>query len=79
MDMVKLAQLMLLCPNLKKLWAERCTIVPANSIFSSPITSTFNAVRFNENPFTCQCEKEDRNSEGFQILHFIGHFEIIWQ
>jgi len=31
--------------------------VPANSIYSGPITSAFNAVRFDENPFTCHCKK----------------------
>ena len=30
--------------------------------FSAPITSTFNAMCFDENPFTCQRKKEDRNS-----------------
>ena len=30
-----------------------------NSIFSGPVTSIFNAIRFDENLFTCQCEKED--------------------
>ena len=28
-------------------------------IFSGPIKSIFNAKRFDENSFTCQCEKED--------------------
>ena len=27
-----------------------------------PITSLFNAVCFDENPFTCQCEKEDKKT-----------------
>ena len=27
-------------------------------------------MRFDENPFTCQCEKEDKKTDGFQILHF---------
>ena len=34
----------------------------ADSIFSGPITSAFDAMRFDENPFTCQREKEDRNT-----------------
>ena len=33
-------------------------------------TSTFNAVRFDENPFTCLCNKEDEKAEGFQIWYF---------
>ena len=32
-----------------------------DSIFSGPMTSTFNGMCFDENLFTCQCEKEDRN------------------
>ena len=49
-------------------------MMPANSTFSTPITSTFNAMCFDENSFTCQCKKEDRNSYGFQILHFYWLF-----
>ena len=37
-------------------------------------TSTFNAMHFDSNPSACQCEKEDRNSWGFQILHFYSLF-----
>ena len=52
--------------------------MPANSIFSSPIlitiTSTLNAMCIDENPFTCQCEKEDKRAERFQILHYYGSF-----
>ena len=29
----------------------------ANSVFSGPVTSIFNAMRFDGNPLTCQCEK----------------------
>ena len=36
-------------------------------IFRSYNTFTFSATRFDENPFTCQCEKEDKKAEGFQI------------
>ena len=42
--------------------AEKCMDVPANTIVSSPVTSTFNAVPFDKSPFTCQCEKEDRKA-----------------
>ena len=31
-------------------------------------------MRFDEIPFTSQCEKEDRKAEGFQISHFYGSF-----
>ena len=48
---------------------EWCTDAPANSIFS-----TFSALCFDDSPFTWQCEKEDRNSSGFQILHFYWSF-----
>ena len=34
--------------------------------------SIFNAMRFEENPFTCQYEKEDKKAEMFQISHFYG-------
>ena len=29
---------------------------------------------FDESPFTCQCEKEDKKTEGFQIPHFYSSF-----
>ena len=32
------------------------------SIFSGPVTSTVNAVRFDESPFTCQCEEGDKKA-----------------
>ena len=31
-------------------------------------------MRFNENPFTYQCKKEDKKAEGFQISHFYWSF-----
>ena len=37
-------------------------------------TSTFSAVRVDENLFTCQCEKEDKKAEGFQMSHFDWSF-----
>ena len=43
-------------------------------IFRSYNTSTFNAMRFDENRLTRQCENEDRNSSGFQISHFYWSF-----
>ena len=43
-------------------------------IFRSCNTCTFNAMRYDENPFTCQCKKEEENAEGFQILHCYWSF-----
>jgi len=34
----------------------------------------FSAVRFDENPFTCQCENEDKKAKGFQISYFYWSF-----
>ena len=31
-------------------------------------------MHFNENNFTCQCEEEDKMTQGFQMLHFYGSF-----
>ena len=41
-------------------------------IYSGPITSTFSAIRFDENLFTCRRKKEDRKA--FQISHFYWLF-----
>ena len=41
----------------------------ANSIFSGPVAATFNALRFHDYPFTCQCKKENKKAEGFEISH----------
>ena len=43
-------------------------------IFRSYGSSTFNVIRFDENPFICLCEKEDKKAEGFQIWHFYWSF-----
>ena len=48
--------------------------VPANNIFSGPITSTVNAVPFDKSRFTRQCKKEDRKALRFQILLFDWSF-----
>ena len=37
-------------------------------------TPAFNAVRFDNNPFTCQCETEDKKAKGFRILFFYWSF-----
>ena len=43
-------------------------------IFRSYNTSTFNAMRFDANPFSCQCEKEDKEAEGSQMWHLYWSF-----
>ena len=43
-------------------------------IFRSYNIYFFNAMRFDENPFTCQCEKQDKKDEGFQISRFYWSF-----
>ena len=43
-------------------------------IFRSFNTSTFNAMRFDENPLTCQCKKKERRKSLFQISHFYWLF-----
>ena len=37
-------------------------------------TFIFNSMHFDENSFTCQCEKDDKKAEGFQTSHFYGLF-----
>ena len=51
--------------NLYNFRAERCRAAPANRIFSGPITAVFNAMCFDENPFTCRCEK--RRQKGLRV------------
>ena len=50
------------CPGLCNFRAEWCTDAPANSIFSGPMTSVFNAMYFDGNPFKRQCEKFNRKA-----------------
>ena len=38
------------------------------------MTFTFSVMCFDETPFTCQWQKEDKNSYGLQILHFYLSF-----
>ena len=42
-------------------------------IFQSCDTATFNAMCFDETPFTCQCEKEEKGLKGFKF-HFYWSF-----
>ena len=45
-------------------------------IFRTHNTSTFNAMRFDENPFKCQCEREDKRVKCFRFCTFIGRFQV---
>ena len=46
----------------RKMW-KRYTFLCYN-------TSTWNAMRFDKSPFTCQCEKENKKAKKFKIVHF---------
>ena len=60
--------------------AEWCTDVPAKSIFSGARTFIFSAMPFDENPFTWQCEKEDKKAKGLKLCTFICRFQVTsWQ
>ena len=49
-------------------------------IFRSYNPSTFNAMRFDENPFTRQREKEIKRLKDFRFRTFIGRFQVTpWQ
>ena len=55
--------------------AQWCTDASANSIFSCPITSTFNSMPFDGDPVTYQCQKEDKKGlQGFPVPHFYELF-----
>ena len=41
---------------------QTCYIPVKHVIFRSCNTSTFSVMRLDENPFTCQCEKEDKRA-----------------
>ena len=43
-------------------------------IFRFCNTSAFNATRFDEDPFACQCEKESKGLEGLKFRTFNGSF-----
>ena len=48
--------------------------------FWSYNTSTFNAIRFDENPFTGQCVKESKNGGVLKFGTFVGRFQVTsWQ
>ena len=54
--------------------------VPANSIFRSYNTSAFNVMRFDEDSFTRQYEKEEKMLKGFKFRTLIGRFYVTsWQ
>ena len=44
-------------------------------MFRSRDTATFSDVRFDENPFTCQCEKEEKRFKDFKFCTFICCFK----
>ena len=46
------------------------------SIFRSNDTPTSNAMSFDENTFTCQCETEDKLLKGFKFRNFVGCFQV---
>ena len=43
-------------------------------IFQSHKASTFEAMHFDEDPFTCQCKNENKKAQEFQISHFYWLF-----
>ena len=71
-------------PACKISQAEWCTDQPANNIFSGPIIFIFNAMRFDENPFTYQYKKKKKRRKkrlkGFTFRSFTGRFQVTsWQ
>ena len=46
--------------------------MPANSIFSGPITLNFKSMHFDGDPFTCQCEKQKQKSLR------VSNFALLW-
>ena len=46
---------------------------PANCIFSGPMIYLLSMCS-DDNPFTCQCEKEGKKAQGFQVSHFYWLF-----
>ena len=50
------------------------TCLQANSIFSGPITSIFNSMLFDGDPFAYHCNNNNKKVYGFQISHFYGSF-----
>ena len=52
--------------------------MPENSPFSGPIKSTLNAMRFGENPFTCQCKtkREEKKSGRLNGLKFYSYWSF---
>ena len=39
-------------------------------------TSTFKAVRFDGDPYTCPCENKTKRLKGFKFRTFIGCFQV---
>ena len=64
-------------PQPKHFRAESCTYVPANSIFSGPVTSTLSAIRFHVNPFICQCKRKKEKKRGKKEVLMVSHFTLL--
>ena len=47
--------------------------MPGNCIFSGPMIYLLSMCS-DDNPFTCQCEKEGKQAQGFQVSHFYWLF-----
>ena len=46
----------------------------ANSVFSGPVTSVFNAMGFYEDPSYASAKKKNKKAYEFKISHFHGSF-----
>ena len=57
-------------------WTELTRRLP-NSIFPGPLAYLLSVLCvFDEIPFTCRCEKDDKKAKGFQIRTCIGRFRV---
>ena len=63
--------------GLKDAGTHLCTC--KHYIFQSFNTSTFNAMHSDENPFTRQCEKENKKAYGFKFCTFFRRFYVTRQ
>ena len=67
-------------PSLYNVRDERCSDTHANSVVFAPITSTFNAVCFDENLSHASAEKKTETVQGFKCCTFTGRFQVTsWQ
>ena len=49
---------------------------PVNRIFSGPITSTFNALRFHDYPLTYQYSQRTKGLKSLKFRTIIGRFQV---